>query len=359
VIPQSDPSTRSPRERLDAFLQHVRLMQTLAPVMRYARDRSTPKLVRLLDSTALQGDTLIARDLLATCVRWNPCGLYGCCLCGRKLKRKAKREALKAITARAGGIPQEHEVSWVTVDGPTVALEASEDTVRKALKGFRKKIERAHSDHLRDTSWYGFFDISLRGMMHWHGVILHPDQSRSELVDALDLHFPEDRQAYVEEDWHKRPLMENMDRVLDYALVADRHVPTLKGKPIVDADTAGLIARRIVLLQYMCQRGIQGIRLKLNMKSQNYWKSDVLHDGSGEEIEIPMDFRRLVLGRKVRGGNRGRPALVTGPSYTAYEIEVMKRVSKARADAKERERVAWLHGWLTGNDPPPDSSAAV
>lgn len=143
MIPSSAPSTRSSRERLDAFLQHVRLMQTVAPVMRYARDRSTPKLVRLLDSTALQGDTLTARDLLSTCVRWNPCGLYGCCLCGRKLKRRAKREALKAITARAGGIPQEHEVSWVTVDGPTVALEASEDTVRKALKGLRKKIERA------------------------------------------------------------------------------------------------------------------------------------------------------------------------------------------------------------------------
>jgi hypothetical protein len=140
---------------------------------------------------------------------------------------------------------------------------------------------------------------------HWHGVILHPDQSRSELADVLDLHFPEDRQAYLEENWHKRQLMENLDRVLDYALVADRHVPTLKGKPIVDADTAGLIARRIVLLQYMCQRGIQGIRLKLNMKSQNYWKSDVLHDRSGNEIEIPMDFRRIVLGRKVRGGNRG------------------------------------------------------
>jgi hypothetical protein len=33
----------------------------------------------------------------------------------------------------------------------------------------------------------------------------------------------------------------------------------------------------------------------------------------------------------------------------------MKRVSKAKADAKERERerVAWLHGWLTGDDPPP------
>jgi hypothetical protein len=78
VIPSSDPSARSPRERLNAFLKHVRLKQTLAPVMRYARDRSTPKLVRLLDSTALQGNTRIARDLLATCVRWNPCGLYGC-----------------------------------------------------------------------------------------------------------------------------------------------------------------------------------------------------------------------------------------------------------------------------------------
>jgi hypothetical protein len=37
----------------------------------------------------------------------------------------------------------------------------------------------------------------------------------------------------------------------------------------------------------------------------------------------------------------------------------MKRVSKARADAKERERVERLNEWLTGDDPPPDSSAAV
>jgi hypothetical protein len=189
-------------------------------------------------------------------------------------------------------------------------------------------------------------------MMHWHGVILHPNQSCAELTDPLDLHFPEDRQAYAEDKWHQnRSLMENLDRVIDYSLVAERHVPTLKGKPIVDGNTAGQIAQRIVLLQYMCQRGIQGIRLKLNMKSTNYWKADVLHDQDGNDIEVPEEFRRLVLGRKVRARNMGGPALVTGPRYTSYQIELMIRANKVEADAKERQRIQWLHGWLNGDDP--------
>jgi hypothetical protein len=209
-----------------------------------------------------------------------------------------------------------------------------------------------HSDHLRDTSWYGYFDISLRGMMHWHGVVLHPDQRRSDLVDTLKQNFSEDRQAYVERNWHKnRSLMGNIDRVIDYSLVADRHVPTLKGKPVVDADTAGQIAQRLVLLQYMCQRGIQGIRLKLNMKTTNYWKADVLHTADGNDIEVPDEFRRLILGRKPRGGKQGGTKTETGPRFSSYQIGMLIRANKVKADAKEWERIEWLEGWFTDPEP--------
>jgi hypothetical protein len=134
---------RTGREQLDGFLNARRVKISVAPVMRYARDRTTPKLVNLLNSTHLTGDADTAREMLSTCVRWNPCGMYGCPQCGRKLKRRAKREALKAICARAGGVPLEHEVSWVTVDGPTVPLDSSEDTVRLALKGFSARRSSA------------------------------------------------------------------------------------------------------------------------------------------------------------------------------------------------------------------------
>jgi hypothetical protein len=69
--------------------------------------------------------------------------------------------------------------------------------------------------------------------MHWHGVILHPDLRQSDLIDALKQNFPEDRQAYVEKNWHKnRSLMANIDRVIDYSLVADRH----RSRPRVDLE---------------------------------------------------------------------------------------------------------------------------
>jgi hypothetical protein len=122
------------RIQLERFLATVHQRRTMAPVLRYARDRSKPKFVGILDSTILCGDAIIARDLIQTCIRSNPCGMFGCPECGCRLKRREKREALKAIIAKADGIPQEHEISWVTVDGPLVALDLPEDEVRKVLK---------------------------------------------------------------------------------------------------------------------------------------------------------------------------------------------------------------------------------
>jgi hypothetical protein len=220
------------RIQLERFLATVQQRRTMAPILRYARDRSKPKFVGILDSTTLYGDAIIARDLIQTCIRSNPCGMFGCPECGRRLKRREKREA--------------------------------------------------------------------------------------------------------------------------------RHVP-----PRVifarEGDLAGQVAHRLVSLQYMCQRGLQGIRLKLNMKTTNYWKADVLFREDGSVIEVSDAHRRLILGRKLRGGNRGGLQDVTGRPRTAYEIELLIRASKERAAEKERARVAWLHGWMTDEEPaevkPPSSSS--
>jgi hypothetical protein len=78
-------------------------------------------------------------------------------------------------------------------------------------------------------------------MTHWYGVVLHRDLRRSDLIRARKENFTKDSKAYVEKEWHKRPLLENIDAVLDYAIAADRHVP-----PRVIFAREGDLARQLV-----------------------------------------------------------------------------------------------------------------
>jgi hypothetical protein len=68
-------------------------------------------------------------------------------------------------------------------------------------------------------------------------------------------------------------------------------------------------------LQYMAQRGVQGIRLCLNMKSTRVWKAGVMFDQkTGETIVVP-EIEALILRRRNRAkknrkwDREGRPAL--------------------------------------------------
>jgi|HubBroStandDraft_3_1064219.scaffolds.fasta_scaffold00732_8 hypothetical protein len=303
-------------EALRAFgrrCQMRREQEKIDSVIRYYRNRTNPNLVRILDTTPLDGETRDARDLVASCYPRNPCGLYGCPCCGRRFKATAKLDVLKRIAAKCGGLPDPCVISFVTINGPTVPLEPS--AVEPARRRFRATLTKVRHAKLPDTSWVGFFDITLGGVVHWHGAILHPGRSKAALARKLREDFPARRAVRVS-NWEKEhTLFENLDCIVDYALVADRHVKRRKGKPIVDNETSTLIAKRIVCLQYMAQRGVQGIRLCLNMKSTRVWKTGVMFDKeTGETIVVPeieaLILRRRNKAKQNRKWNReGRPAL--------------------------------------------------
>ncbi len=279
-------------------------------VVTYFSYRSKPNLVRILNSTpldALEGEVRIARDLIDACRPRSPCGLYGCCSCGRRFKRKAKMEMLKKITARCGGLPDPEAISFVTINGPRVALEPA--AVEAAFETFWTRVRTLQKKKLRDTSWIGFFDISLNGMLHWHGLILHPSGPGKSLKPILREVFPEDLAVKVSEWEQEKTFWENLDSVVDYSLVADKHAKVLYGRPIHGRETASLVAKRIVCLQYMARRGVQGIRLSLNMSSSRRWKAGVMYDSkTGEVIVVPemeeMILRRRKKARKNREWNR-------------------------------------------------------
>ena len=98
-------------EALRAFgrrCQMRREREKIDSVIRYHRNRTNPNLVRILDTTPLDGETRDARDLIASCYPRNPCGLYGCPCCGRRFKATAKLER-DDLSPNRKGIPKRVE----------------------------------------------------------------------------------------------------------------------------------------------------------------------------------------------------------------------------------------------------------
>jgi hypothetical protein len=108
-------------------------------------------------------------------------------------------------------------------------------------------------------------------------------------------------------EWEKeKTLWENLDAIIDYSLVADRHTKRIKGKSKVGGETPLRIMKRIVCLQYMAHRGVQGVRLSLNMTTNRQWKNGILFDKFTKELtRVPL-MEKLILGegRKRRTDRR-------------------------------------------------------
>jgi hypothetical protein len=170
------------------------------------------------------------------------------------------------------------------------------------------RLENLWRLKLPDTAWHGFVDVTLDGMIHFHGVIWHPERTKDALGNTLRKAFIK-KNAIMIKPWGKgKTLLANMEGVLQYALPTDRHVPRRKygrrkGEAIVDERTGERIVKRMVALQHMCQRGVQGIRLSFNMRTTCVWKAGVLFDKeTGETIIIP-EMEARILARRRRGRN--------------------------------------------------------
>ena len=195
-------------------------------------------------------------------------------------------------------------ISFVTINGPMVELEP--DRVLAAFGDFRAELRVCQRVVFPETSWIGFADITLSGVLHWHLVIIHPGWTRNELCKELRRHFPAKRAVMVSRWEKERTLFDNLERVVDYSLVTDRHAKVIFDQPIKGPETAGLIAKRLVVLQYMAGRGAQGLRLSLNMRSPRKWKAGVLYNhDSGELILIPEMEEMILRSRRKKRLDRG------------------------------------------------------
>lgn len=289
-------------------------------VCKYHRDRTLPNLIRIF--SAVESDELRALflALLRNCNTWHPdrpkrirCGIKGCPICGKRLKKKAKRESLKRIIAKTNGTPDPAEISFVTIDGPRISLDP--DEAEQALSRFRPKLRLGFRKQLPLCSADGYFDVSMRGLMHWHGVVIHPGLSREEVRKKLKRAFPGRRMVDVAEWRNDRAFIENMESVIDYSLVAERHTKLYNGSPVFGRDQAEFIVLRIIAIEAMSKRGLSGLRLCVNMRSRWKWKNDVLFDPVTRESIVVREMQKSILGngrkkRVDRQWNRAdRPAL--------------------------------------------------
>ena len=194
------------------------------------------------------------------------CGLLGCPVCYRKIKRRAIRDAYKLIGTACGGknLPPAGTMSCVSINWPTEHL--TPDTVLRHQRQFRARLALLWRAELPDTVWYFWPDVGLDGKLHVHGFILRPSRTRKALGQVLKKAFPD--QCAVDVGWKsKLTTEENLERWSRYMMGADKHVKRRKGRTLVDTDTPTLVANRIVMLSRMQQNGIRNMRITLGIRA--------------------------------------------------------------------------------------------
>jgi hypothetical protein len=249
-------------------MEKFRARQIKALGLSYRKGPSKPKLIRMMR----EADVPEAEPLIRTfegCTRYRPCRLCTCPTCGPKLKARAKDAALDRIVCRLGRFPTPEEVSFVTIHGPRIDLDP--DIAQEAMLGFKEQLRRLGKRPGKETSWLGFMDVSAGGLIHWHGIILHSSTPRSRLEALLESSFSEKDQVTISQWNRSQSLAEAMQAVVNYSIVAERHV-----KVFVRADGPDrvvelihdpkAITRRIIVVQALAGRVIQGLRFAMNMK---------------------------------------------------------------------------------------------
>lgn len=239
--------------------------------LKYHRHRTRPNLIRLLEYVNVP-EAEAALQRLRACARYSPCRMYTCPNCGPKHKGRAKDEALSRIAFRLGRFPEREEVSFVTIRGPVVELDP--ELAEAGLGRLKRKIVKFIQRKAPSSSWIGFWDTSLNGVIHLHAVVLHPELRRSALEGLLKGSFGEKDQVRISRWKRSQSLAESLQGVLNYALIADRHGkvyrfvdgPEREEKLVHGPDAGVRIAKRIAVVQHLAGRGVQGIRFTANLK---------------------------------------------------------------------------------------------
>lgn len=296
MIPKNDS------ERIQALNNRMRIGRNpgAASAVRYHRRRTLPKLLWLIDSAGDLEGLDVVRTRLASCTRSRRCRFYGCPVCGRQLRQRLPLQLLKRIVAKLGRMPTREEISFVTINGSTMDL-GEPAAVKLMMASLRRRVR----DFVRrwpGASCVGLTDVSLNGLVHFHGVILHPQQPIKDLQRSLKRSFRRLHQAKVSKWDATDALSVSALRVLEYAVVADRHAKVGRYGPSHGVQSARKVAQRLVCLHECAAKGTRGLLLEVNLKGQFVWKAGVLFNPAlSTTIPVPeLEDKILAVRRKTR-----------------------------------------------------------
>lgn len=293
-----------------------------AIALEYFRHRTRPNLIRLIQHAGLpEANMVLAR--LQACTRKQPCRMYVCPVCGTKLKARTRDNALDRVVERLGRFPGDYEISYATIDGPRTELEV--EAARGALAGFERQVDNVLRRHMGTTSWYGIMDISADGLIHLHALVLHSEMPRDEMKNRLKGSFTGANQVEISK-WHRtKTLAANLQGVFNYSISADRlvRVSTMRNGPDRDQKPTSVVdtVKRIVVVQTLAGRGVQGLRFIRNMKA--------VHKGL-KVVELETLKRRT---KRVRFNSKSMPTLPWAPrGEQGFHLSLSKNANLGEDD---------------------------
>lgn len=269
-----------------------------ATVRTYHRSRSLPNLLRLIQAAGAVEGLEAVKLRLRGCQAKQRCGFIGCAVCGARIRRQLPLKLLKQLIAVHRGMPSRDEISFVTVNGSTVELKP--DEVAEASANLRAAIRGVAKASLPDSSWAGLIDVSLNGLVHFHGVVLHSGTSRGEVTARLKRRFRSHQQVMVSRWKADQTLTKALMHVLEYSVSAERHSVVRNSEASHGIESARLIGQRLVCLLRLAKVGIRGQLLKINALSKLKWHAGVLFDSvNGKTIPVP-ELEEVILARRRR-----------------------------------------------------------
>jgi hypothetical protein len=226
------------------------------------------------------------------------CRLVACPVCGERARRKEVRKSLKQLIARIGRVPDRTEISFVTILGPIVPLDA--EAVKSSASQLKQSLYNV-SRQYRGLSWIAYFEFDLQLSLHMHAVVFRADMSATDLCSLLKSHFPGPRRVNVKPLNSEGTVLEQIERVLLYCT---KSFPTRHAAQIFQSDTSTFsrsLGALLLARSYLGSTHYHGVRTAMNLRTTRKWRNGVLFDPQiGSPIVIPEMEAGILAGRQRR-----------------------------------------------------------
>jgi hypothetical protein len=229
----------------------------------YSQHMTTENLTGFLEMAAANEPVISLIEGLRACRRDKRCELLGCPKCGPRRQERTAYKSLNRLWRLRNDWPKPSSVSWVTIRGPLVDLEAID--ISGPWNSFRKKLRNVRGRYLQQASLYGYIDVSLAGRIHFHGWIVHGDLPRARLVELLKTHFGRGKKVHVADWCEDEPLAANLHRTILYSLERRPRLPHRYAE-LEPGQLSRLIGLQLLATNLVTGRGYVGSRVSLGMR---------------------------------------------------------------------------------------------